>query len=245
MLMPARRLRNDQSGFSLVELLMAMALGSIVLTALMTIFLGGISSTVQISDRVEALQRGRITIDRITTLLDSQTCLLSDSGVGQSPILDGQDSQVAFYASLGVVDSDPTIYRLRYDAASKRFYEDRFFPVRSPAGVLSYPSYPSTADYTRIIGTNILPIAAGTPIFRYWRFVTINGPTLGMVDTTPLITPLSVASELAAVRVTISFVTQPEHTNGSTADLRATSVINGVATVGSANAGEPSKGVNC
>ncbi len=245
MLMPARRLHNDQSGFSLVELLMAMALGSIVLTALMTVFLGGIKGTVQISDRVDALQRGRITIDRITTLLDSQTCLLSDSGIGQSPILDGQDSQVAFYASLGVVDSDPTIYRLRYDAASKRFYEDRFLPVRSPAGVLSYPSYPSTADSTRIIGTNILPIAAGTPIFSYWRFVTINGPTLGQVDPTALATPLTVASELTAVRVTISFVTQPEHTTGSTADLRATSVINGVATVGSANAGEPSKGVNC
>jgi prepilin-type N-terminal cleavage/methylation domain-containing protein len=244
MLMTTRRLRNDQSGFSLVELLMAMALGSIVLTALMTVFLGGIRGTVQISDRVDALQRGRITIDRITTLLDSQTCLLSDSGVGQSPILDGQDSQVAFYASLGVVDSDPTIYRLRYDAASKRFNEDRFLPVRT-AGVLSYPSYPATPDSSRIIGTNVLPIAAGTPIFRYWRFVTTNGPTLGMVDPTALTTPLSVASELTAVRVTISFITQPEHTNGSIADLRATSVINGVSTVGSANAGEPSKGVNC
>ena len=44
--------------------------------------------------------------------------------------------------------------------------------------------------------------------------------------------------------MTISFVTQPEHTTGTRNDLRATS-LDGVATVGSANAGEPTKGVNC
>jgi prepilin-type N-terminal cleavage/methylation domain-containing protein len=244
MLMTARRLRSDQSGFSLIELLMAMALGSIVLTALMTIFMSGISSTVKVSDRVEALQRGRITMDRITTLLNSQTCLLNTDGTGQAPILDGQDSQVAFYASLGVVDSDPTIYRLRYDAAAKSLYEDRYAPVRNASNVVTYPSYPASPGVSRLIGTNVLPTTAGAPIFRYWQFVTIDGPTLGMVNTTPLVTPLTATSQLNAVRVTISFVTQPEHTSSSTTDLRAMS-IDGVATVGSANAGEPTKGVNC
>jgi prepilin-type N-terminal cleavage/methylation domain-containing protein len=241
--MSLRRLRSDQSGFSLVELLMAMALGSIVLAALMTVFLNGITGTVKISDRTEALQRGRITMDRVTTLLNSETCLLNSDGTGQPPILNGQDSQVAFYASLGVVDSDPTIYRLRYDSASKRMWEERFLPVNN-AGVVTYPTYPASPDYSRLIGTNILPTTAGAPIFRYWQFITTDGPTLGMVDGTALATPLSTTSQFATVRITISFVTQPEHTSGSTTDLRATS-LDGVATVGSANAGEPTKGVNC
>ena len=118
--MTARRLRSDQSGFSLIELLMAMALGSIVLTALMTVFLNGITGAVRVSDRVDALQRGRVTMDRAVTLLNSQICLVNPDGTGQPPILDGQNNQVTFYAALGVVDSDPTIYRLRYDSGTKR-----------------------------------------------------------------------------------------------------------------------------
>jgi prepilin-type N-terminal cleavage/methylation domain-containing protein len=243
MLMTVRRLRTDESGFSLVELLMSMALGSIVLAALMTVFMGGIQGTVQVSDRTEALQRGRITMDRVTTLLSSQTCLLNTDGTGQPPIRDGQNNQVAFYASLGVVDSDPMIYRLTYDPATKRMTEDRFVPVRA-AGIVTYPSYPASPSVSRVIGTNILPTAAGAPIFQYWQFITDSGPTLGMVNGTALTTPLSTTSQYATVRMTMSFVTQPEHTTGSTIDLRATA-LEGVATVGSASAGEPTKGVNC
>jgi prepilin-type N-terminal cleavage/methylation domain-containing protein len=243
MLMTARRFRSDQSGFSLVELLMSMALGSIVLAALMTVFLNGVTGAVRVSDRVEALQRGRVTMDRVVTLLNSQICLLNPDGTGQPPILDGQNNQVTFYATLGVVDSDPTIYRLRYDSGTKRLYEDQFLPVRS-GSTLTYPSYPATPSSSRVIGTNILQTNATTPIFQYWQFITTAGPTLGMVDTVALSTPLNSTAEFASVRMTISFVTQPEHTTGSTNDLRATS-LDGVATVGSANAGEPAKGVNC
>ncbi len=245
MLMTFRRLRSDQSGFSLIELLMSMALGSIVLAALMTLFMNGVNGTVRVSDRTEALQRGRITMDRVTTLLNSQTCLLNTDGSGQPPILDGQNNEVTFYASLGVVDSDPMIYRLRYDPASKQITEQRFPPVRSSAGVVTYPSYPASPSDNRVIGINILPTAVGAPIFQYWQFITEVGPTLGMVDkTAPLTTPLTSTSQYAAVRMTMSFVTQPEHTSGSTIDVRGTA-LDGVATVGSANAGEPTKGVNC
>jgi prepilin-type N-terminal cleavage/methylation domain-containing protein len=243
MLMTARRLRSDQSGFSLIELLVAMALGSIVLTALMTLFINGVTGSVRVSDRVEALQRGRITMDRVVTLLNSQICLLNPDGTGQPPILDGQNNQVTFYATLGVVDSNPTIYRLRYDSATKRLIEDQFLPVPS-GGAVTYPTYPATPNASRIIGTNILPTTAGAPIFTYLQFITTAGPTLGMVDTTPLTTPLTSTGQFASVRMAISFVTQPEHTTGTTNDLRATS-LDGVATVGSANAGEPAKGVNC
>jgi prepilin-type N-terminal cleavage/methylation domain-containing protein len=243
MLTPGRRIRTDESGFSLVELLMAMALGSIVLAALMTVFLNGVTGVVRVSDRVDALQRGRVTMDRVVTLLNSQVCVLNPDGTGVPPIRDGQDNQVAFSASIGAVDSDPTIYRLRYDAPKKNLWEDRYLPTR-PSGVLTYAGYPSSPSSTTLIGSNIVPTDAGTPIFRYYQFVTTVGPTLGMVDTTPLATPLTTTSQFAAVRMAISFVTQPEHTTSSTADLRATA-LDGVALVGSANAGEPVKGVNC
>ncbi len=244
MLMSARRLRSDQAGFSLIELLVAMVIGSIVLTALMTLFVNGVTGAVQTSDRVDALQRGRVTMDRVVTLLNSQLCLLNPDGTGQPPILDGQNNSVTFYATLGAVDSNPTIYRLRYDSGTKRLYEDQFLPVPN-GGAVTYPTYPATPNSSRVIGTNVLPVTASAPIFKYWQFITTAGPTLGMIDTTPLTTPLTSTTEFASVRMTITFVSQPEHTAGSTNDLRATTFVDGVATVGSANAGEPAKGVNC
>jgi prepilin-type N-terminal cleavage/methylation domain-containing protein len=237
--MPSNRLRTDQSGYSLVELLMAMAIGSIVLTGVMTVFLRGADGALKVSNRVDALQRGRLTMDRAVTLLSSQTCVVDSNGNSQAPIIDGQDNQVTFYANLGLVDTDPTRYSLRYDAATKRLWEDRFPPSRNAAGTLVYPAAPGAS---RIIGTNIVPDPAGAPLFTYWRFITDAGPTLGMINGTALATPLSATDQLNAVRVRVSFATRPERS--TTADLGSTN-LEAVATVGSANPGEPTKGVNC
>jgi prepilin-type N-terminal cleavage/methylation domain-containing protein len=242
--MTLRRLRSDDAGFSLIELLMAMAIGSIVLAALLTVFMGGVRGSMKSTDRVDALRRGRIAMDRVVTLLNSQSCLIQPDGSSSSPILDGQTNQIAFYAALGVVDSAPSIYRLRYDPPTRRLYEDEFKPkVDSATKKISF-TYPGTATTSRVLGTNIIPEAPGAPIFKYWQFVTDEGPTLGMIDTTPLATPLDVTGRQSAVRLTIGFVTQPEKSTLTTAEKRATT-LQGVATVGSANAGEPTKGVNC
>ena len=239
MRMTLRRLRRDESGFSLIELLMAMALGSIVLTACMMVFLKGSESAVKIGDRTDSLARGRVTMNRVITLLNSQTCLVAADGTGQAPIVDGQSDQITFYASLGKVDSDPTIYRLRYVSTSKQVWEDRYLPSRDAANVLSYPATPSTSQ---VIGTNVVPYPATTPVFQYWQFVTDEGPTLGMIDSPALTVPLTADGRNAAVRVTVSLASVPERTG--TADLRKTA-MEGVALVGSANPGEPAKGVNC
>jgi prepilin-type N-terminal cleavage/methylation domain-containing protein len=236
-----RRLRSDQDGFSLIELLMAMALGSIVLAALLTVFVKGAGSAMQSSDRTEALGRGRLVMDRVVTLLSSETCPIATGG---TPILDGQADQVTFYAALGQVDAAPWIYRLRYDAAGKRLWEDRF-KASGTGSSITYPTYPSSPYYSQVIGTNIIRSGPSAPIFRYFQFVTTEGPTLGMVDeSAPLGVPLDAAGLNAAVRIKASFVAQPNKSTLTTAELHATT-LEGTATVGSANAGEPTKGVNC
>jgi prepilin-type N-terminal cleavage/methylation domain-containing protein len=238
-----RRFRSDQAGLSLVELLVAMALGSIVLTALMTLVVNGTTSVVATHNRTEAAQRGRQAMDRVVTLLSSQTCVIADASSSQPPILDASDTSVSFYANLGKVDSTPLVYRLRYDTGTKRMWEDQYLPVTDPAtGKVTYPSYPSTPASSRLVGEYLAPTVVGGPIFKYWQFVTTEGPTLGMIYETPLATPLSAQSKLAAVRVTTSFFAQPEKTGKNEPQATA---IDSSATVGSANAGEPSKGVNC
>jgi type II secretory pathway pseudopilin PulG len=238
-----RRLRSDEAGLSLVELLVAMVLGSIVLTALMSIVVGGTSSVIATHNRTEAAQRGRQAMDRVVTLLSSQMCAVATDSTSQPPIIEGTDTSVAFYANLGKVDSTPLVYRVRYDAGTKRMWEDQYEPVVDAAtGKVTYPSYPASPKSSRLVGEYLAPANAGDPIFQYWQFVTTEGPTLGMISKPALTTPLSAQSKLAAVRVTTSFVAQPEKTGKNEPIATA---IESSATVGSANAGEPSKGVNC
>jgi prepilin-type N-terminal cleavage/methylation domain-containing protein len=241
-----RRLRRDDDGFSLIELLTAMAIGSVVLGALMLVVQRAVTSSTQTSDRVEALQAGRQTMDRVTTLLNSQTCVLKSDGSGTPPIILGNANQIAFYASLGKVDSVPSIYRLTYDPTTRRLTQDRY-DAAAGAGDPTYPSYPTTPAQTAVIGQNLLPASAGAPIFKYFKFVTDEGPTLGMIDSPDgngLATPLTSDAQATAVRVTVSFIAQPSHTSPTTTDLRATA-LDGVGILASANPGEPNKGVNC
>jgi prepilin-type N-terminal cleavage/methylation domain-containing protein len=243
-----RRLRTEDDGFSLIELLTAMVIGGVVLAALMSVVQRAVSSTTQTSDRVEALQRGRQAMDRVTTLLNSQLCLVKKSDTtttGTPPIIVGDVNQIAFYATLGTVDTVPTLYRLTYNPATKRLTEDRYAPnTQGPDP--TYPGYPNAPNVSRVIGTNIVPDNnKSTGLFSYYQFITTEGPTLGRVDeVNPLTTPLNDAGKAAAVRVKVAFATQPTHTGGSAIDVRGTR-LEGIGLVGSANPGEPTKGVNC
>jgi prepilin-type N-terminal cleavage/methylation domain-containing protein len=231
-----RRLRTEQDGFTLVELLVALALGSLILTATMTVFVNGLKATTRVTDRVEASQRARLAMDRVTTLLNSQTCVYASDGTSV-PIVDGQATQVTFYANLGLVDALPLRYRLWYDAPTQMLYEDRWIPTRNDKGDAVYAAGVSA---TKVVGTHIVPTAAGAAIFQYQQFNVADGT----IDPRPLGTSgtLSSADRLKAVRVNAAFAVQPERSK--TLDLTATSV-RGTGTVASAEGSDPSKGVNC
>jgi prepilin-type N-terminal cleavage/methylation domain-containing protein len=233
------RLRTNQDGFSLIELLMAMALGAIVLTAVMTVFLNGMGATTRITDRVDSAQRGRLAMDRVVTLLNSQSCTYnSNDPAGGVPIIDGQAQQVTFMANLGTVSASPSKYRLRYDAASKNLWEDRWAPGVDAKGNLVFATNPTTS---KVIGSGIVPTLGGGTIFQYFSFAadgTIN-PATPMGLTAGVLTP---ADKLVAVRIAATFAAQTDRTKA--VDLRSTTE-SGYGTVGSADGSDPSKGVNC
>ena len=59
-----RRLARDEDGFSLTELIVAIALGGIVLAAALTFFTTGVISSAQVQDRSDAAQRARRSVAR-------------------------------------------------------------------------------------------------------------------------------------------------------------------------------------
>ncbi len=60
------RLRRDQKGMTLIELLLAAAIGLVVVGVAMTVFIGAIKSEPRTAAKVDGIQDARVTIDRIT-----------------------------------------------------------------------------------------------------------------------------------------------------------------------------------
>ena len=217
MLVSAGRLR-DEDGFTLMELMTAMVIGSVVLTALMTIFINGLTSASRVTDRVEAAQRGRVAMDRVTSLLDSQVCIVNyDAAAGTevwvSPVIAGSDDNTAtFYGDLSGASDTPDKYQLAYSTTKKTLTEYRYDGSGKLPNV-TFPGWPNAPTVKRVIATDIVPARAGgvstgaqLPIFQYRRF------TGGDVDPTVLATPLSATDAATVIRVDVQFQAVPQRT---------------------------------
>jgi prepilin-type N-terminal cleavage/methylation domain-containing protein len=228
-----RRLVQDERGFSLTELLMSMVVGSIVLWAMMMLFTHSVAPSMEVGDRVEAQQRGRLAMDRVETVLNSQVCL----DTNKPPVIAGDGQSVTVYADLGDEQFTPQQYRFVYDPAARTLTEQQF----DGTGTVPNLTFPGTPSRSRIVGSGIVPDRVGgvqQPVFRYFKF-----ETDGTVNpNNPLPTPLSTADAGKTIRVAVAFQALPERTNKE--DPRATT-LEGQAVVGSADPAHPTDGPNC
>ena len=220
-----RSAARDDAGFTLIELLVALAIGSIVLTAVMFVFVNGLQGAGKVTDRIDATQRGRATADRIQMLLQAQVCAPN----GGAPISVAGPTSVTFTANTGDVNAVPVRYRLRWDSATNGIYQDTYAPNTSVSPV----SYPSSPTSTKQIGAQMQP-ADGATLFTYYGFNTATG---GLADA-----PLSPVDVNQVVAVDFSLMALPERTK--TADPRSMSV-SGQAVAGSADPADPNEGPKC
>jgi prepilin-type N-terminal cleavage/methylation domain-containing protein len=205
-----RTLRRDDDGFSLVELLAAMAVGGVILTALMGVFVSGVRGTTAIQNRVDNAGRARFTLDRIVRLLDSQVCvpLVATSDLATPPVFaNSNNNSVTFFGDLNGASSAPKKYVITYTPKSG-----------SARGTLAVDTYadngsktwPTKVGVTNVVASDIVPVknAAGVaqPIFTYYPYIAAPaGPDVGTVSTTPAVTPLSVADAPRIVKVGVQF----------------------------------------
>jgi type II secretory pathway pseudopilin PulG len=200
------RLRS-QRGFTLMELVVGMGLGMIVLLAAFTVVDRAFVNNKAVSDREDALQRGRITLELMTRQIRSMTC------AGQyTPVTKGTDNEINFYAYMG----DPTVtganllpqlHKLVYDPTAKTISETDY-PVTSvtstPPTVGTTPSMP-----TRVLLSNVVPVS-GTPVFTYYTYdPTATQGTGGFINLNAGSAGLSTADQARVVKVAISFLTRP------------------------------------
>jgi prepilin-type N-terminal cleavage/methylation domain-containing protein len=233
------RLRNDD-GFTLVELIVAMSIGTIVLMAAFAILDRSVVVSNEVADRSDALQRGRHTMEAMTRQLRSQVCL----GEATEPIVagEGKRNSVAFYADL-TDGSDPDRIQKRklvFDATKGTIVEERYTATGA------YPDLVFETDPTRrVIGTKVKPVRDGSTdraIFRYYRFK--DDTTTGELEEIPLTgnNALTTTDVTRTVMIGVAFVSQTERQRPK--DERATTFENEVY-VRSSDPLQPKEGAIC
>ena len=127
--MPERP-RDNQAGFALTELIVAMTVGLIVLLAAFLLLDRAHGASNEIADRQDAVQRGRQAMELLTRQIRSQVCL----GGFEEPITDGTNNSVTFYADL--TDGSKNVERrtITFDPAteSTERSSSSSIPARAP-----------------------------------------------------------------------------------------------------------------
>jgi prepilin-type N-terminal cleavage/methylation domain-containing protein len=194
------RLPREESGFTLVELLVACTIGTIVLLATFMTLDSSIVLTGKVTDRVDRTQRSRVAMEDITRKLRSQVC----PSAGQPSIISADDYSVRFYAFLGTRPFVPDIREISWDTNTNSIIEKKW------AGTGTAPSTTWAATpTTRTVVTDVQPtFLSGSsgprgPIFRYY----LSG------SASPLTTPLSASNAASTSRISLAFMTYAQGRN--------------------------------
>jgi prepilin-type N-terminal cleavage/methylation domain-containing protein len=196
---------SDSRGFTLTELVVAMALGMIILLAAFTVIDRSFLGNKAIADREDALQRGRNALEIITRQLRSQVCVQTSPAV--MPITNGADQTITFYTYLGdptaatTAQRDPTTNQPYPEQHTISYASNKI--TESDAKVTSFtPLTVASAYKTNTLATNV--ILPNNKLFQYYG---VDGT--GAVSTTPLTTTLSAADESNVVEVAVAFKVLP------------------------------------
>ena len=187
---------KDERGFSLVELLVGAAAGMIVLIALFALLNLSVKNSAQVTQRVDATQRAKPAIQQLMTELHS-AC----TGPGIAPVLAGSDQTVLQFQAASGASVSPTpqkhVVALEDGSLSQTMY-----PATGGSNPTWTYSGTPTSDRILIAGVSA-PEPGDGALFSYY------GSNAGVIETTPLPTPLSAADAARAVQVKVGVQVAP------------------------------------
>lgn len=216
------RLRDDR-GFTLVELVVVMAAGMVVASALFTILDVTLRQTTRTLSRVDSTQRARNVLERIQNEMHS-ACVANRL----SPILSttkgpSSDTTVSFWSQYGnAVSPVPVKRQISFDSTAGKLTESTYAWQSGIAPSQWIPS--GTALKTETLLTNVAQVP-GTPVFRYYEHKDPPNPN-------PLPAPspngLSDADARKTAEVLISLVVKPTGGSHQNTNIAANTVTNSV-----------------
>ena len=164
-----RRLRSE-SGVTLVELMVAMMIGTITILAVYGVLDTSIKQSTKIAGRVNATQRGRIAMDTITRQLRSQVCYSATVPA----LVSGTDTAVKFHVDLTDGSKPIEQHEIFYNPTARTLTE-RVWPGRGQPALV-----PDADGLAGRSPTSVVPRPApNAPIFRYYAYNTRDAAAPG------------------------------------------------------------------
>jgi type II secretory pathway pseudopilin PulG len=203
-----RRQARDERGFALLELVVASTIGVVVLLAGFRLSDAFNHAQIRVSDRSEAIARGRTATEQIAQQLRSQVCL----GPGYPAITYGDDSRVTFYADLANTTFVPEQRDLQWASGS---LTERAYAGTASGGLPPF-TFARTASRTRVVIDRIALRRSGASDIPFFRFYSFDGND-PIRPSRLLRTPLSAGDAARVVQITVSFLSLPSRLGASTA----------------------------
>ncbi len=204
-----RRLASDQTGLTLIELVVTMALGLIILTAVLSLVDTAQHSTNTSTQRADATQRGRTAMNQMIQGLRSQVCLKKDAASAQTTVTSATDTSVTFFTNIGRPDTAnqglPKAFapQLRtYSFSAGKFIEQTSDSVLV-SGAYTFPAVTRTRTLLTDSAQAYIDGKA-VPVFRYFAY-----KTDGSLDTVQLPTPVPDADLPRIAQISVAFVAKP------------------------------------
>jgi Tfp pilus assembly protein PilW len=182
---------DRESGYTLIELMVALAAGMVVFAGLTLVVMTTMHQSTRTQNRVHATQEARLVLQRIVSDLHS-ACVASEVAPVQPA--SGANSIAYVYQTGSGAALTPVLHEVVLSGTSLNM-------LTYPATSGSTPSwtFSSTPSASRTLMTNVAPAATGAAVFSYYAY-----GSGGVISSTPLTTPLSTTNAAKTVQVNIA-----------------------------------------
>lgn len=204
---------RDETGTTLMEVVVALASGILIIFALSTIVISTMHSVFRTSARVDANQRARFALNQVVDQLHS-ACVAPQI----APIKkESSGTRLIFVHKPGSeVSPLPIKSEIVFSGGKLTQYD---YPATG--GAPPEWTYPVSPTSSRELMTKVSATAANGSIFTYYKYVN------GKISTTPLTTPLESTTAATTVQVNVALTASPLST--PVRDTNAATQIQGTA----------------
>jgi prepilin-type N-terminal cleavage/methylation domain-containing protein len=220
MLMRSRRRHRvmHEGGFTLPELLVALAAGVVVIFGATGLIIGALHTTSRVTDRVNAVQEGRSAMEELLQELDSG-CLANDvspvqatTAAGISPAVTTDGTHLVFVSGLG--DSSvgtPTEHVVSIQNGGLLDVSYANTGGSPPAlGTPATWTFSATPARRSLLLDHVAQINVSTPLFQFYSYSNASNATANsLVGAVPVAVPLGATTAPAVAQVDISWLVAP------------------------------------
>jgi Tfp pilus assembly protein PilV len=202
---------QDQSGTTLVELLVATAAGLVIFMGLTMVVVASMHQTTRISHRVHATQEARTVLQRIVTELHS-SCVAAEVAPIQ-PNSSATSLSYVYQTGSGAALT-PVLHQINLSGTTLSL--STYLSASGSTPQWKFNATPTPTTPTTLM-TNVSPVSGTQPIFTYYKFEN------GQISSTPLPVPLSTTNAALAVEVNIAVKVSP--TGSTVPDPKAPGIV--------------------